>query len=113
VPGSLRAKPNGFAFTLQNVIESGSLVVFRSLRIDGDKVDPARIVLVSMHGVERRATAVSPSTPLYFPVNTTIRVQVNGRMLTPGQHTIQVRWQLQEIPGILEVQVTDFLATED
>jgi len=112
VPGSLRTKPNGFAFTLQNVIETSPLIAFKGLSINGEPINPVQIMLVTLHGVERRISGISASSPLLFPVNTTLRVQVNGRILPPGRHTIQARFMLQEIPGMIEVSVTDFL-TED
>ena len=98
VPGSLRAKENGFAFTLQNVIETSPLVAFKRLTIDGELINPGNIVIVTMHGVEKRISGISDSAPLLFPVNTTLRVQVNGRFISPGQHTIQAQFMLQNIP---------------
>lgn len=113
VPGSLRTKPNGFAFTLQNNIETSPLVAFKRLFINGDQINPSQIVLVTMHGVERRISGISSSAPLLFPVNTTLRVQVNGRILPPGHHTVQAQFMLQDIPGIIEVEMTDFITTDD
>lgn len=113
VSDSLRAKQNGFAFNLQNVIGSGTLVGFKGLTVDGRSIPSAQITLVSLHGVQRSVTGISNANPLLFPINTTLRVQVDGMLLEPGQYDLTVRFSLREIPGILEINISDYLTMND
>lgn len=106
---SLRLKPNGFAFNLQNQLGSSTLVGFKALWLDGRVIDLAQISLVSMHGVFRRARTVTSAQPLIFTASTTLRVQVEGERLTSGAHTLIIQIDLQEVPGIIEITATDYI----
>lgn len=113
VPQSLRPKQNGFAFTLQNKLGTGTLVGFKALEVDGTAVDLSKVRLVTLHGVRRRAASITSATPLLFPLNTTLRVQVQDTPLAAGTHSLRVLLALQEIPGTLDVDISDFLGEED
>lgn len=112
VPESLRAKAGGFAFNLQNVIGSGTLILFEALSVDGESIPLEQVSLISLHGVARRVTQISGAQPLLFPVNTTMRVQVDGMTLPPGDHALTVRFALREIPGMMEINVSDRLGMD-
>lgn len=109
---SLRDKPSGFAFNLHNPTADETLVAFKALVIDGVTIDPAQITLISMNGEVRTPGSVTAVSPLRFLTGTTLRVQVAGVRLEPGRHELIVRLLLQEIPGLLEIAVSDELRSE-
>lgn len=108
-PRSLRRKDNGFAFNLQNPAEPLTIIGLHSLTVNEQPVAAADITLISMHGVTRPASAITPGTPLPLPTHTTARIQVNGVQLADRVHHISLRLQVLEVEGMVAVSLSDQL----
>jgi hypothetical protein len=112
VPESLRAKEDGFAFNLQNPMTNSTILACQSVTVDGVTLDPSCLTVITLNGDIRPARAITAESPLPFPAGATLRIQAAGQALVPGSHTLVVRLLLQEIPGLLEIAVTDHLTID-
>jgi alpha-galactosidase len=106
VKGSLRNTPEGCAFALRNGIDTGTVTGISRLEIDGvDHSAGALAVHVPGEGT-LPATAITPQAALSLGVGVTITVRLVGIVLQPGEHTLRLQIQIQEL-GDLEIKVRD------
>ncbi len=94
---SLRAKNGGFAFNIQNPLDDCTLIGIPSFRVDNEAISNDKITLITMNGGIRPAAAVSASSPLHIPANTTLRLQVHAHKLATGPHTLELVLELAEL----------------
>lgn len=94
---SLRAKNGGFAFNIQNPLDDCTLIGIPSFRVDNEAIPNEKITLITMNGGIRPATAVSASSPLHIPANTTLRLQIHSHKLATGPHTLELVLELAEL----------------
>ncbi|GAB4272614.1 MAG: hypothetical protein Kow0080_19270 [Candidatus Promineifilaceae bacterium] len=94
---SLRAKNGGFAFNIQNPFDNCTLIGIPSFRVDNEAISSDKITLITMNGGIRPATAVSASSPLHIPANTTLRLQIHPHKLASGPHTLELVLELAEL----------------
>ncbi|MFQ6015835.1 MAG: hypothetical protein ACE5NP_10370 [Anaerolineae bacterium] len=108
IRGSLRATHNGFAFSLRNVLGPVTLVALRSLRVDGEEIAPARVTLHLDDGHTVRASDISARSPLSFPLNTRVEIEVEGSRLNPGSHHLVAGVEVSQV-GQVEIAIEDHL----
>lgn len=107
VKGSLRNSADGFSLTVRNHLAPGTLVGL-GLAVDGVALDPAQITVV-VRDTRTPAPGVTAETPLPFPTNTPVTLEVTGAPLPPGAHTLALQAQTREI-GAVTIEVNDSVA---
>ena len=106
VRGSLRNTPEGCAFALKNGIDTGTVTAIPRVEIDGVSY-PAGVLAVHVPGEGTfPGTAITPQAPLSLGVGMTVTVRLTGMVLQPGEHTLKVQIQAQEL-GKVEIKVKD------
>lgn len=89
VHGSLRNTPDGFEFTLKNVIESGTITGWSALRVGSTSINPAKIV-VRIGEKEIQGDQISFTKPVYVRTLAEIHVKVQDAPLKEGVHNILI-----------------------
>ena len=107
VPGSLRNVETGFVLSLKNLIAPGTIVSVGPVVVDGMTWGPDRIT-VTGKGQPRPAERVSAKSPLPFPINQVVTVQVTAAPLAGGLHNLRVTVLTREV-GELVVEAEDRL----
>ena len=107
VKGRLHNSADGFSLTVRNHLAPGTLVGL-GLAVDGTLLDPAAIT-VGVRDTRTPAPAITPETPLPFPTNTPVTLDVTGAPLPPGPHTLALHAQTREI-GAVTIEVSDSVA---
>jgi hydroxymethylglutaryl-CoA reductase (NADPH) len=108
VKGSLKNTEKGFEFNLKNVVDSGTVVEFGPITVDGKAYEAAALTIVT-GSRERGGDQVTRQSPLPVYIGSGFTVCVKGEALTAGEHAIQVSVLTQEI-GRLHFEVQDTLA---
>ncbi len=108
VKGSLKNTETGFEFNLKNVIDSGTIVEFGPITVDG-KTYEASALTVAMGGNERRGDQVSRVSPISIYIGSALVIRVSGETLAVGEHAIHISFLTREI-GKLSFEVKDNLA---
>ena len=108
VQGSLKNTEKGVEFTLKNVVDSGTLVEFGPVTVDGKAYEAAAIAIVTGSS-ERGGDQVTRQNPMPVYVGSAFTIRVNGDPLAAGEHTISVSVLTREI-GRLHFEVKDTLA---
>lgn len=107
VPGSLRNVETGFVLSLKNLIAPGTIVSVGPVVVDGMTWGPDRIT-VTGKGQPRPAERISAKSPLPFPINQVVTVQVTAAPLAGGLHSLRVTVLTREV-GELVVEAEDRL----
>lgn len=105
VNGSLTKTESGFSFKLKNVLAKATITGPLSLRVNGEPVDPEKIVL-AMGETSLRSSDISADNPIAFDVGTEVEVRVEGLQLDEGEHTIEISTNSKEY-GELKFDVKD------
>lgn len=108
VQGSLKNTEKGFEFNLKNVVDSGTLVEFGPVTVDGTAYAAAAVTLVTGSS-ERGGDQVTRQNPMSVYVGSAFTVRVNGVALAAGEHAIKVSVLTREI-GRLDFEVKDTVA---
>ena len=82
---SLKNTPNGFEFSIKNIVDSGTLVGIGPVTMDGKTYDAAALTIL-MGSQERSASEVSHAAPLSVYMGSVLRILVSGESLAPGEH---------------------------
>ena len=106
VRGSLRNAPSGWQFEARNDLAQGSVIGFLALEVDGVAQPLEGVTVLFPDGSPRPATTITSAAPLPLPMGVSLTVQMAGVALAPGEHTLSLRLQIQEI-GDLAITVTD------
>lgn len=105
VQGSLRTVETGFALALKNLIAPGTIISVGPVVVDGAVFGSERLT-VTGRGQPRPADRISAKSPLDFPINQIVTVQVVAAPLAAGQHTLRVTILTREV-GELVVEAED------
>lgn len=105
--GSLKNTDAGFEFKFSNRIETGTLVGFKSLSVDGFNVPPESLSLETPDGTWP-APDVNYNNPVPLRVGHQARLQIAGKPLALGQHNFVITISVLEI-GRIQFKFTDVL----
>jgi hydroxymethylglutaryl-CoA reductase (NADPH) len=108
VKGSLKNTEKGFEFSLKNVVDSGTVVEFGPMTVDGKPYPSAALAVVTSSS-ERRGDQVTRLAPMPVYVGSAFTIRVDGEPLAAGEHTINISILTQEI-GRIRFDVKDTLA---
>ncbi len=108
VQGSLRNVESGFVLSLKNLIAPGTIVSVGPVVVDGMTWGADRIT-VTGKGQPRPANRISAKSPLSFPVNQVVTIQVTAAPLAEGEHRLRVTVLTREV-GELVVEAEDRLS---
>ena len=98
----------GFEFNLKNVVDSGTMVEFGPITVDGKAYEAAALTIVTGSS-ERGGDQVTRQSPLPVYIGSAFTIRVNGETLAAGEHAIHVSVLTREI-GRLHFEVKDTLA---
>jgi len=105
VQGSLRNVETGFVLSLKNLIAPSTIVSVGPVVVDGMTWGPDRI-MVTGKGQPRPAGRISVKSPLSFPINQVVTLQVTATPLARGEHSLRVTVLTREV-GELVVEAGD------
>ena len=108
VKGSLKNAEKGLEFSLKNVVDSGTVVEFGPVSVDGTPYDAAALTIVTGSS-ERSGDQVTRQSPMPVYVGSAFTIRVDGVALAAGEHTINVSVLTREI-GRIHFDVNDTLA---
>jgi hypothetical protein len=107
VAGSLRNEGDGFRIEARNGMGDGHIVGIGQLSVDGREVDLSAVTATrSSDPTPRRATELSPTSPVPFSRGDVVTIHVAGRPLTPGPHRFEVE-VFERDAGSLQLSLTD------
>jgi hypothetical protein len=107
VAGSLQNQDGGFAFSVKNTIDSGSVSGLAKIAIDDSEI-ALDGVTVTLNEKTRAVTDITWSSSLYVPYGATMAFFVPGA-LEPGEHTITLHVNVPEL-GRISIPITDAIA---
>ena len=106
VKGSFKNTSNGFELALKNTLAPGTIIGLSPLAIDGRDVPLANILIAVGESTPVRASGISLDQPRAFPLNVTVKFQVESETLTPGSHRVTVIVNTKEA-GELKIDAED------
>ena len=104
--GSLTPTGDGVAFSLKNRLTDAKLTALASVSVDGHEVGADRLTLSLDGGETFRASDVSSSRPLDFPLRRVVTVHVPGVEAEEGVHQLRLRFAIDGM-GELTFKVKD------
>jgi hypothetical protein len=104
VSQSLKNRDQGFVFSIQNKIDSGSASGITKLAVDGEERS-LEGATVQVGDKVRPVSEISWSSSLYVPYGATLTIYVPGA-LEPGEHTINMQVNVPEL-GRISFPITD------
>lgn len=104
--GSLTPAGDGLTFSLKNRLADVRLTGLHSVTVDGCEVGADRLALSLDDGTRLRATDVSSSDPLDFPLRRVVTVHVPGVEAEEGVHELRLRFAIDGM-GELGFKVKD------
>jgi hypothetical protein len=107
VQGSLANRDGGFAFQVQNKIDSGSISGLVKLLVD-DEERALEGVTIQIGEVARPVSEISWSRPVHVGYGATLTVYVPGA-LAAGEHTINMQINVPEL-GRISMPISDTIA---
>ena len=109
--GSLTPTDDGIAFSLKNRLTDAKLTGLQSVTVDGTEVAADRLTLSLDDGSTLKATEVSSSTPLAFPLRRVVTVHVPGIRASEGVHELRLKFGIEGM-GDLKFKVKDSVQAE-
>ncbi len=107
--GSLTPTDDGVRFSLKNRLVDARLTGLHRVTVDGTPVDADRLSLSLDDGPTLRASAISSSHPVDFPLRRIVHVHAPGVEVGKGVHTIEVEFEIEGM-GRLGFKVKDAVA---
>lgn len=104
--GSLKNADGGVQFAVKNRLSDVDLLGVRRIAIDGREVPPDTMQLILNDGRVLTPAQVSSSSPLSFPVRSSIVVQTKLAPLPKGKHEIEIGFETKGF-GKLQFKVDD------
>ena len=104
--GSLTPTPEGVSFSLKNRLTDAKLTGLQSVSVDGHEVPADDLTLSLDDGTTLRATDVSSSSPLDFPLRKVVTVHVPGVEAGEGVHEVRLQFGIEGM-GDLKFKVKD------
>ncbi len=108
VKGSLRNTGDGFEFHIHNRLGSGYAEALLPLKVDGQEV-PLAESSFSVDGESVPFAVVNAERPFTLGMGLDAAMQVHGRTLEPGKHTITIGFVVVGL-GQMEFDVSDEVA---
>ncbi len=108
VKGSLRNTGDGFEFHIHNRLGSGYAEALLPLKVDGQEV-PLAESSFSVDGESVPFAVVNAERPFTLGMGLDAAMQVHGRTLAPGKHTITIGFVVVGL-GQMEFDVSDEVA---
>ncbi len=106
VTGSFKNNPDGFELVLRNTLAPGTLIGFGPLKIDGQDVPLENVFITIGNEAPFRASELSPTMSLMFPLSTGVKFRVQGQQLSPGKHRVNLAVNTKEA-GELKIDAED------
>jgi hydroxymethylglutaryl-CoA reductase (NADPH) len=106
--GSLENTDDGIRFSLKNRLSNATLTGIAELKCNGRAV-PLDQVQLEADGERVRATAVSPTAAIAFPLAKVMNIHCHGGQLEKGQHEIALAFETTPF-GSLSFKVKDAIA---
>ncbi len=108
VKGSLKNTDKGVEFSLKNVVDTGTVVEFGPVTLDGKTYEATALTVVSGSN-ERRGDQVTRTTPLTIYLGSAVTIRVDGESLAAGEHAIKISFLTREA-GKFSFEAKDSLA---
>jgi hydroxymethylglutaryl-CoA reductase (NADPH) len=108
VKGSLKNTEKGFEFSLKNIVDSGTIVEFGPITVDGKTCQTAALT-VAIGSNERPGDQVTRLAPLSIYLGSVVLIRVNGETLSAGEHVLDISFNTREA-GRLHFEARDSLA---
>jgi alpha-N-arabinofuranosidase len=89
MPGSLKIRPDGFDFALNNTFAPATMTGFQ-LEVDGQPVPPDRLSFCSSSTAPQIAANITPANPVPMSVGIVYTVHVEGVSIGQGRLTLTV-----------------------
>lgn len=109
--GSLTPTADGVAFRLKNRLTDAKLTALQSVTVDGREVGADDLTLSLDGGETLRASEVSSTSPVDFPLRRVVTVGVPGVQAGEGVHEIRLRFAIDGM-GDLGFKVKDSVQPE-
>ena len=109
--GSLTPTGDGVAFSLKNRLTDAKLTGLQSVTVDGREVGADRLTLSLDGGETIRASEVSSTRPVDFPLRRVVTVRVPGVEAEEGVHELRLRFAIDGM-GELTFKVKDSVQPE-
>ncbi len=108
IKGSLQNLPDGFQFKIKNTLSPGTAIGMTPLKVD--KVDcPLDATTIMAEASKIKASEITESKTFPIKVGVEITIQVKGKPLPKGEHTLDIGIKTKEA-GSLAFDVKDALA---
>ena len=104
--GSLTPTPQGISFSLKNRLTDAKLTALKSVSVDGIEVSADDLTLSLDDGTTLRATDVTSSSPLDFPLRKVVTVHAPGVEAGEGVHEVRLQFAIEGM-GDLGFKVKD------
>ena len=112
VKGSLKNTSSGFELSIQNTLAPGTIAGLEPLKVDGVEYPLAQTFVVLADGNRLCAFEVSSAAPLRFDIGARVTLQVEGKPLSTGSHTMTVSPKTREA-GRLEITAQDSITQDE
>ncbi len=109
--GSLQNTPTGISFGLKNRLSDATFTGLLSLSINDDPIGLDRVKL-KVKGKLIAPTAISPDSPIDFPLREVATVSVDNLELERGKHRIAISFETINF-GTMNLNVKDTIADAD
>lgn len=110
--GSLRNDKDRVVFTIRNRLIDTRITAVRAVKLDGQEVPPANIVIDFDDGSTRPATDVSRAEPIVFDLNKQLHFVLASAPLPDGPHEIAIAVEADQF-GVVAFDVVDSLGGEE
>lgn len=108
--GSLAFSEGRTTFQLRNRLSDATLTGLLRISIDGESAPVGDVTIRTEDGTERPAPTVTPEDPIAFPLRASITLVIEGVMVGPGGHHIEIVASSEPF-GRLEFDVEDSIAS--
>lgn len=109
--GSLTPTVDGVSFSLKNRLTDAKLTALTSVTVDGQEIPAGDLTLSLDDGGTVRASEVSSSNPVDFPLRRIVTVHVPGVGAGEGVHELRLRFAIEGM-GDLSFKVKDSVQAE-
>ncbi|MEO0557893.1 MAG: hydroxymethylglutaryl-CoA reductase [Bacteroidota bacterium] len=109
--GSLTPTDDGVSFSLKNRLTDAHLVGMQSVTVNGTEVSAGDLTLSLDDGQTLKASEVSSTNPVDFPLRRVVTIHVPGIEAGEGVHKIQLRFAIDGM-GNLSFKVKDSIQAD-
>ena len=109
--GSLQDTDRGVEFEVKNRLQDAKFAGISRLAVNGQEVDPERVLLETADGDTFRLDQVTDNDPIQFPVGRTVTVIVEDMEIPAGDHEIAIEFTAKPF-GDLSLEIGDMIRDE-